>query len=164
MSKLIGKEAPVITLPDSNGEVFSFKPGQLGIPTVLFFYPESGSYGCTRQACQLRDAVAQKNTFRPGKLQLIGISSDPVEKQKAFVDREKLTYPVLSDIKREAISAYHVGTGMLGLVDTARVTFVIDKKGIVRDALDATMNYGAHTKFVEKWLEKLDAEDASGST
>ena len=28
-----------------------------------------------------------------------------------------------------------------------------------RDGLDATMNYGAHAKFVEKWLDKLDAEN-----
>ena len=75
---------------------------------------------------------------------------------------------------------------MLGFVPFARVTFVIDKDGIVRwdhpqcngtnlneissiskilnstssrDALDATVNYGAHTKFVAKWLDKLDEED-----
>ena len=28
-----------------------------------------------------------------------------------------------------------------------------------RDGLDATLNYGAHAKFVEKWLDKLDVED-----
>lgn len=72
---------------------------------------------------------------------------------------------------------------MYGLVAVARVTFIIDKKGVVRqvlnlntrlffafliifllfpfdrDGLDATMNYGAHSKFVEKWLDKLDTED-----
>ncbi|KAG6811637.1 hypothetical protein H0H92_006507 [Tricholoma furcatifolium] len=47
----------------------------------------------------------------------------------------------------------------------ARVTVIIDKKGIVRlsllsrDTLDATMNYGAHAKFVAKWLDKLEAEE-----
>lgn len=33
-----------------------------------------------------------------------------------------------------------------------------------RDALDATMNYGAHSKFVARWLEKLEAEDTAIST
>jgi thioredoxin-dependent peroxiredoxin len=42
-----------------------------------------------------------------------------------------LQYPVLSDTKGEARKAYHVGKGILGLVD-ARVTVVIDSKGIVR--------------------------------
>lgn len=65
---------------------------------------------------------------------------------------------------------------MWGLVQVARVTFVIDRQGIirweynqpqvpvinpgsiVRDALEGTMNYGAHAKFVEKWLETLKSE------
>src|SRR5262245_9454980 len=40
---LIGKYAPVITLPDANGEMFTLTPGQ-GKPIVLFFYPKSGGY------------------------------------------------------------------------------------------------------------------------
>ncbi|KAF8158391.1 peroxiredoxin Q [Crassisporium funariophilum] len=156
---LIGKPAPTIMLPNYDGEAFEFKPGEQGTPSVLFFYPESGSYGCTKQACSFRNAVAEKDTFKPGKVQIIGISPDNVEKQKAFVEKEKLTYPVLSDTKKEAFKTYGIGKGMLGFVPVARVTFVIDKKGIVRDALDATVNYGAHSKFVEKWLDKLDAED-----
>jgi len=84
-------------------------------------------------------------------------------------------YPVLSDINKETFKAYGIGRGILGLVSVARVTFIVDKKGIIRlanpdkqntshngsafrDALDATINYGAHSKFVEKWLEQLDEE------
>jgi len=33
----------------------------------------------------------EKDNFKPGKVQIIGISPDPVEKQKAFVEKEKLT-------------------------------------------------------------------------
>jgi len=156
---LIGNPAPSITLLNYDGESFTFTPGEKDVPTALFFYPKSGSFGCTKQACQFRDAIAEKDIFKPGKVQIIGISPDPVEKQKAFVEKEKLTYPVLSDVNQETSKAYKVGKGMLGLTALARVTFIIDKKGVVRDALDATMNYGAHSKFVEKWLDKLDAED-----
>jgi len=72
-----------------------------------------------------------------------------------------LTYPVLSDIDGEAVKAYGIGKGMMGISAIARVTVVIDKKGIVRDTLDATMNYGAHSKFVAKWLDKLEAEETA---
>ncbi|KAF4617246.1 hypothetical protein D9613_005847 [Agrocybe pediades] len=161
---LIGQKAPAITLQNYDGESFTFTPGEKEIPTALFFYPQSGSYGCTKQACQFRDAIAEKDTFKPGRVQIIGISPDSVEKQKAFVEKQKLTYPVLSDTKRETFKTYGIGKGMLGLVPVARVTFIIDKKGIVRDALDATMNYGAHSKFVEKWLDKLDEEDKKAPT
>ncbi|KAG5634569.1 hypothetical protein H0H81_001515 [Sphagnurus paluster] len=184
-TSLIGKQAPSLTLPNYTGEAFELKPEEAGVPTVLFFYPSSGSYGCTKEACQFRDAIAEKDTFKPGKVQIIGISCDSVEKQKQFVEKEKLTvrrlrspvmngspmcfddklqYPVLSDANGEAIKAYGIGKGILGLVPVARVTVVIDKKGIVRDTLDATMNYGAHSKFVAKWLEKLEAEDMLEAT
>lgn len=160
---LIGKTAPTITLPNYDGESYTFTPGTKGIPAALFFYPESGSYGCTKEACQFRDAIAEKDNFQPGKVQVIGISPDPVEKQKLFVEKEKLTYPVLSDANKEAIKAYGIGKGMLGFVSVARVTFIVDKHGIIRDALETTINAGAHSKFVEKWLHRLE-EEASAPT
>jgi peroxiredoxin Q/BCP len=156
---LIGKAAPPITLKNYDGEEFTFTPGEKDLPTTLFFYPQSGSFGCTKEACQFRDAIAEKDTFKPGKVQIIGISPDPVDKQKAFVEKQKLTYPVLSDVDKKTSKMYGVGKGMMGLAPIARVTFIIDRKGIIRDALDATMNYGAHSKFVEKWLDRLQQED-----
>ncbi|KAJ3788355.1 peroxiredoxin Q [Lentinula aff. detonsa] len=155
---LIGKTAPSVTLPNYNSEPYTINPGKDGVPIALFFYPQSGSYGCTKEACQFRDALAEKEVFKDDRAVVIGVSPDSVEKQKVFVEKQKLTYPVLSDEKLEARTAYKVGKGMMGLTDYARVTFIIDGKGIVRDALDATMNYGAHSKFVTKWLEKLQKE------
>jgi len=155
---LIGKPAPPLTLPNHDGETYTMTPGANGVPISLFFYPESGSFGCTKEACDFRDALAAKELYKRTKVEIVGVSKDPVEKQKAFVEKQKLTYPVLSDAKGEARKAYHVGKGLLGLTD-ARVTFFIDSKGVVRDVLDTTINYGAHEKFVTKWLDKLDAEE-----
>jgi hypothetical protein len=36
-------------------------------------------------------------------------------------------------------------------------TFILTRT--IRDALDATVNYGAHAKFVEKWLDQLETEN-----
>lgn len=55
---LIGKAAPSVTLPNYTGEDFTISPGADGLPIALFFYPKSGSFGCTKEACQFRDAVA----------------------------------------------------------------------------------------------------------
>lgn len=161
---LIGKPAPTFTLPNYDGENFTLTPGEGGLPIALFIYPKSGSFGCTKEACQFRDAIAEKDTFKPGQVRIVGISRDTVEKQKLFVEKEKLTYPVLSDVEGKALKAYKVGRGMLGMTNVARITFIIDKKGIVRDALDATMHYSAHTKFVSRWLDKLEAEDAAAAS
>ncbi|KAJ6613337.1 peroxiredoxin Q [Mycena sp. CBHHK59/15] len=161
---LVGKPAPTITLPNYDGESFTLTPGEKGLPIALFFYPKAGSYGCTKEACQFRDAIAEKDTFKAGKVEVIGISPDSVEKQKAFVEKHKLTYPVLSDSKGEAARAYSVGKGLFGFADVARVTFIIDGKGNVRDTLEGTLNYGAHSKFVTKWLDKLEAEEEAAVT
>ncbi|RPD62446.1 AhpC-TSA-domain-containing protein [Lentinus tigrinus ALCF2SS1-7] len=161
---LIGKPAPSFSLPGADGETYSLTPGAKGVPVALFFYPKSGSYGCTKEACQFRDALADKDLFKRTKVEIVGVSSDPVDKQKEFVEKQKLTYPVLSDAKGEARKAYHVGKGLFGLAETARVTFIIDSKGTVRDLLDTTVNYSAHVKFVSKWLDKLEAEEKKAAT
>ena len=89
--------------------------------------------------------------FKRTQVEIVGVSSDPVDKQKEFVEKQKLTvsvrcyfffpvhdspwmlqYPVLSDAKGEVRKAYHVGKGLFGLAETARITFIIDSKGTVR--------------------------------
>ncbi|PBK97785.1 thioredoxin-like protein [Armillaria gallica] len=155
---LIGQPAPHLTLPNYTGEPYSLKPGENDVTTAIFFYPRSGTWGCTKQACQFRDAIAERPEFQSDKVQVIGISPDPVWKQKLFVEKQNLTYPVLSDEKGEARRAYHVGRGLWGLADL-RVTFVIDNKGIIRDALDtSSINYASHCKFVSRVLETLRKE------
>jgi len=68
------------------------------------------------------------------------------------VEKHGISYPLLSDEKGEGRKAYHVSRGLLGLTSSSRVTFVIDSEGIVRDALDSTINFAAHSKFVHNWL------------
>ncbi|KAF5315483.1 hypothetical protein D9619_007225 [Psilocybe cf. subviscida] len=165
---LIGKTAPSFTLKNYDGKAFTFTPGANGLPTALFFYPESGSKLCTKQACQFRQAIVEKDTFSPSKVHIVGISPDSVEKQKKFVADNKLTFPVLSDSDKSTFKTYQIGRGIMGLLPVSRVTFIVDKKGScqalilthsIRDALDATVNYGAHAKFVEKWLDQLETEN-----
>jgi len=161
-SSLIDKVAPAFTLKNHDGTDYEFKP-EGGAPTAIFFYPKSGSYGCTREACQFRDALVENDAFKGSNLRVIGISPDSVKEQDTFVKKQKLTYPVLSDSTGEFRRLYGVGKGIIGLVD-ARVTYFIDSKGVVRDVVDATMNYAAHVSFVNKCLAKYVKEEATSST
>ncbi|KAF8631814.1 hypothetical protein AX17_005029 [Amanita inopinata Kibby_2008] len=161
---LIGTKAPPFSLPNHTGETFNVRPGETELPIALLFYPESFSYGCTKQACQFRDAIKEKDEFKHDKITIIGISPDPVEKQGQFVREQNLNFPILSDNEREVANKYGVGTGMLGLVKYSRTTYIIDKKGTIRGKLDATMNYGAHAKFVAEWLNKLENEEKEAAT
>ncbi|KAF8311280.1 peroxiredoxin Q [Clavulina sp. PMI_390] len=152
---LVGKAAPKITLPDANGEPYTLDPAAATKPIILFFYPAAFTYGCTKEACSFRDALANKPLYSGSStqsgVQIIGVSPDTVEKQKSFVDQYKLTYPVLSDAKGEASAAYGVGSGLFGLT-AGRTTFIIEK-GIVQDVHEGVLNYAAHEKFVSSWLE-----------
>ncbi|KAG2359635.1 hypothetical protein BDR07DRAFT_1336516 [Suillus spraguei] len=164
---LINEPAPEFSIPDANGEMFKFPPEEQGVrvkkPIALFFYPEAGTFGCTREACQFRDALVEKEIFKRTDVQVIGISPDPVSKQKQFAESQNLNYPVLSDERHIAYQAFHVGRSLLGFTD-ARTTFVIDSEGIIRDSLSATMNYNAHVKFVIKALEKLEPQHSAESS
>ncbi|KAJ7595397.1 thioredoxin-like protein [Mycena floridula] len=157
--KLIGQLAPSILLSNWNGETVEIKPGECElVPLVLFFFPKAGSYGCTKEACQFRDAVAEIPNFSPESLKIVGISADPVPQQKRFVEKNKLKYPVLSDTSCTARLAYGVGRALFGLSD-ARVTVVIDKHGVVRAFKDKTSDYRVHKDFVIKWLETFSEEE-----
>ncbi|KIO20466.1 hypothetical protein M407DRAFT_137165 [Tulasnella calospora MUT 4182] len=114
---LIGKKAPEVTLPSANGAPYDLKPGASGRPLALFFYPASGTYGCTREACSFRDALSSSDVFKSTECDVVGISKDPPAQQKAFVDQHGLPYPVLSDAEGKAREAYEVGRGLFNLTE-----------------------------------------------
>jgi len=160
MHPLVGHKAPSLTLNDAKNEPYTLSPGSNGVPMAVFFYPEAGSMGCTREACDFRDALAT-DLFKRSKCEVVGISGDKVTKQKKFVDEQGLNYPVLADVDGEAHKAYQTGKGLLGLTPP-RITFIIDKNGIVRDVYDSVIIFNQHAKFVTKWLEKLETEPETG--
>jgi len=152
------EKAPPISLPNFDGETFTFTPGDEGRYAVVFFYPKSGSYGCTKEVCQFRDALTNDSHFQSARVQVIGISPDSVASQKKFVEQQQVTYPILSDEKGEARKTYHVSKGLMGLTASSRVTFVIDPQGIVRKVYDSTMNYSQHVKVVTSYLASMTAD------
>jgi len=107
--------------------------------------------------CQFRDALSKDEVFHSTHAQVIGVSPDPVQKQKEFAEKQGVTYPILSDEKGEARKAYQVSRGLMGLTGSTRVTFVIDADGVVQDAFDSVLSYNAHSKFVHTWLEQQAA-------
>ncbi|KAJ8583386.1 peroxiredoxin Q [Rhizopogon salebrosus TDB-379] len=164
---LINKPAPEFSIPDANGQMFKFPPEEQGQrvrkPIALFFYPESETFLGTREAVRFRNALAKDDIFKQTGVQVIGISDDPVSKQKQFIESYELTYPVLSDEQHVAQNAFQVGKIFFGL-SNSRTTFVIDKDGTIRDSFSSILNYAAHVKFVIKALEQLASEGEQESS
>jgi peroxiredoxin Q/BCP len=130
-----GDAAPVFTLPDADGKDVSlgdFRDRKV----VVYFYPAASTPGCTKEACDFRDNLAELND---AGFAVVGISPDKPEKLAKFRDAEALTFPLLSDPSRSALEAYGAygektlyGKKIIGVI---RSTFVVDEAGKIEQAL-----------------------------
>lgn len=80
-------------------------------PVVLFFYPAALTGGCTKEACHFRDLAAE---YSAAGVQRVGISMDPVDKQKRFADVHSFDYPLLADTEGTVADVFGVRRGKLG--------------------------------------------------
>ena len=89
-----GDRAPDFELPDETGHPRRLSEMLRAGPVVLFFYPRAMTSGCTAEACHFRDL---RTEFEKVGAQRMGISVDPVSKQKQFSAKHNFDYPLLSD-------------------------------------------------------------------
>jgi len=130
-----GDPAPEFTLPDADGKPVALSDYR-GRSVVVYFYPAASTPGCTKQACDFRDSLAELDT---AGFAVLGISPDPPAKLAKFRDAEGLTFPLLSDEDRSVLKAYGAygekqmyGRTVTGVI---RSSFVIDPQGRIDQAL-----------------------------
>ncbi|WP_020670760.1 thioredoxin-dependent thiol peroxidase [Amycolatopsis nigrescens] len=146
-----GDKAPGFTLPDSEGNDVSLSDFR-GKHVVVYFYPAAGTPGCTKQACDFRDSLAQLNG---AGYQVLGISPDKPAKLAKFVEAEQLTFPLLSDPEKTVLTEWgafgekkNYGRVVQGVI---RSTFVVDPEGEI-----AVAQYNVRaTGHVAKLLKDL---------
>lgn len=136
----VGERFPSFTLPDQRGEPFAFDSVLGGGPLVIFFYPKDDTAGCTKEVCSFRDAWPE---FQAAGAQVVGISSDDTASHERFASRHRLSYPLLSDKGGALRRKVGVPRSMLGLAD-GRVTYVLDRQGIVRYSFDSMLGFNKH--------------------
>ena len=130
----VGDPAPDFTLADADGKPVSLADYR-GRRVVVYFYPAASTPGCTKQACDFRDSLAD---FNDAGLDVIGISPDKPAKLAKFRDAEGVTFPLLSDPDREVLTAWGVfgektmyGKTVTGVI---RSTFVVGPEGAIETA------------------------------
>ena len=96
--------------------------------TVVFFYPKALTGGCTKQGCSLRDASTE---LAKKGVAIVGVSVDPIEKQKEFKDLNHFPYPLIADTDKIVVKAFgQAGTGL-----ASRECYVIrDGKVVYKDS------------------------------
>lgn len=135
-----GDVAPDFELPDQDGTPRRLSTMLREGPVVLFFYPLASSGGCTTEMCTVRDESAR---FAAVGAQRIGISRDPVDRQKAFADGNGFDYPLLSDVDGEVCAAYDTKRN-LAAAPVKRHTYVIGTDGRVVDVVKSEFRFGKH--------------------
>ena len=149
----MGDPAPDFTLPDHQGNDVTLS-GFLGESNVvLYFYPKDFSPGCTAQACFFRDNYED---FTDMGAVVIGVSGDSPESHKRFIEEHLLPFILLSDGENEIRKLYGATKG-LGLLP-GRVTYIIDKKGVVRHVFTSEINMRKHIDEALRILRKLSEE------
>jgi len=147
MALKVGDKVPVFSAKDSNENDFESN-SVVGIkPVVFYFYPKDNTPGCTAQACSFRD---QYEDFKDLGAEVIGISSDSIASHKKFAKQYKLPFILLSDNDKKIRNLFGVKPSLLGLIP-GRVTYVVDKEGVIQMIFDSVMA----TTHISKALEKV---------
>jgi thioredoxin-dependent peroxiredoxin len=130
-----GDPAPDFTLQDADGNEVSLSSFR-GQRVIVYFYPAAMTPGCTKQACDFRDSLADLNG---AGITVLGISPDKPAKLAKFREKEGLNFPLLSDPDHTALEAYGAygekklyGKVTVGVI---RSTFVVGADGKIEKAL-----------------------------
>jgi peroxiredoxin Q/BCP len=145
-----GDAAPDFTVTASDGRRVSLAEFRGQRAVVLFFYPRDNTAVCTQEACAFRDAYED---FTQAGAVVIGVSSDSDDSHQAFARSHRLPYILVADVKGELRRIFGVPKTMLVL--PGRVTYVIDRDGIVRHLFNALFQSKQHVDEALRIVKEL---------
>ncbi|WP_226063507.1 thioredoxin-dependent thiol peroxidase [Kaistella polysaccharea] len=146
----VGDKIPEFELLNQDGDKVQSK-SFLGKKLIIFFYPKASTPGCTTEACNLNDNLAE---LTKEGYELIGISADPVSAQRKFHEKNEFQFPLLSDESKETLEKFGVwqmknfmGREYMGVM---RTTFIFDEKGICTRVIDKVKNKTAARQILKE--------------
>jgi thioredoxin-dependent peroxiredoxin len=137
----VGDRAPDFSGTTQDGSTIHLSDLLKNRVVVLFFYPKDGTHFCTKEACLFRDSYQK---FIDAGAEVVGVSSDSAESHREFARQQDLPFPLISDSDGSLRKAFGVPR-TLGLFP-GRVTYVIDKTGIVRLIFSAQLATEEHVR------------------
>jgi peroxiredoxin Q/BCP len=152
-----GSPAPSFTARLDDGSEFSLDRQRGSKNVVLYFYPRDGSAGCTAEACSFRDSYAAIADY---DAVIIGVSGDSEASHRVFKERNALGFPLISDPDGSLRALYDVKS-VLPLL-RPRITYVIDKQGVIRAAFRHDLAIGRHLSDTLAALEAVTESSPPG--
>lgn len=146
----VGDHVPDFTLPDQSGKPVRLSDLLGARAVVLYFYPKDETGGCTAEACSFRDSY---EVFKDAGAEVVGVSSDTVESHQSFATHHRLPFVLLSDADGALRKRYGVPT-TLGMWP-GRVTYIIDRQGIVQHIFSSQLQFDRHVTEALKTLQAM---------
>lgn len=101
----IGDKAPEIVSVTASGDTVDFAKLYKEGVVLLYFFPKSGTRGCTAQACNLRD---KRSELEEAGISVFGVSTDGEKLQTLFINEYGLNFTLISDTKGKLGEAFGV--------------------------------------------------------
>lgn len=127
----VGAAAPAFSATTHTGETVSLGDYR-GRKVLLWFYPKADTPGCTVEGCGLRD---RSSDLEAAGIQVLGVSFDTVEENRAFAEKFSFNYPLLCDTDRS------LGLAWGACADASagyahRISYLIDEDGKIAAAFE----------------------------
>ena len=147
----VGDRAPDFELPDASGKRVRLADFRGKQSVVLYFYPKDDTPGCTKEACSFRDHY---EAFKDAGAEVIGVSSDSEASHQKFADKYKLPFTLVADAAGGVRKRYGVPATLPGILP-GRMTFVIDRDGVVRHVFNSQLQATKHVDEALGVLKRL---------
>lgn len=147
----VGDKLPSFELQDQNNQLVQIQSFIGENNLVIYFYPKDDTPGCTKEACSFRDFYED---FVDAGAKVIGISADDPTSHSNFAKKHNLPFVLLSDQENRVRKLFGVPKSFLGLIP-GRVTYVIDKKGIIRGIFNSQLNAQKHVQEAMDILKNI---------
>jgi peroxiredoxin Q/BCP len=146
-----GDSIPHFELKDQSNQSFKVADyvGQKNL--VIYFYPKDDTPGCTKEACKFRDEF---EVFTDLEAMVIGISADSPESHREFIKKYSLPFTLLSDEENTVRNLFGVKGNFMGIIP-GRVTFIVDRKGVIQHVFDSMSDAEQHVKEAKEVLMRL---------
>lgn len=144
-----GMKAPAFEAQDQHGRTVRLSDYAGKHVVVLYFYPKDDTPGCTKEACSFRDG---HGALLAAGAVVLGVSADTVASKKAFAEKFNLPFSILADPDGVILKAYGVKMPMITMAK--RITFIIDRAGVIRRVITDVDSPRADKQVLEI-LQKL---------
>ncbi|MEB3774831.1 MAG: peroxiredoxin [Desulfurococcales archaeon] len=147
-----GDEAPDFELPSHTGDKVRLS-NYRGRVVVLYFYPRAMTPGCTREGIRFNELY---NEFEKLGAVVLGVSTDPVDKNRKFAEKYGFQFPLLSDVDGKVSELYGVlEVRGKGVKSSRRTTFIINAEGRIARILENIRPAEKHADLALEEVRKL---------